>query len=91
MPAIAAFACIGAGVAMVALQAGAFAPPGRSPGSPPGAGIATVAVAGYSGSVANGPAIGFVARGIGLTGALGLLGVACACVAVSRAALAHAS
>ena len=41
-----------------------------------GAGIAAVATAGYAGGVVNGPAIGFLARGVGLTGALGLVGVA---------------
>ena len=79
VPAVAGFACVGAGVAMVVPAV--FRAAGSVTGLAAGAGIATVAVAGYSGSVANGPAIGFVARGIGLTGALALLGVACALVA----------
>jgi fucose permease len=80
VPAIAGFACIGAGMAMVVPAV--FRAAASVTGIAAGAGIAAVAVAGYSGSVANGPAIGFVARGIGLTGALALLAVACALVAV---------
>jgi len=80
IPAIFGFACVGAGVAMVVPAV--FRAAGSVTGIAAGAGIASVAVAGYSGSVANGPAIGFVAREIGLTGALALLGVACAFVAV---------
>ena len=80
VPAVAGFACIGAGVSMVVPAV--FRAAGSVTGIAAGAGIASVAAAGYSGSVANGPAIGFVARGIGLTGALALLGVACALVAV---------
>ena len=79
IPAIAGFACVGAGVATVVPAV--FRAAGSVTGIAAGAGIATVAVAGYSGSVANGPTIGFVARGIGLTGALSLVGVACALVA----------
>ena len=80
VPAIAGFACIGAGMAMVVPAV--FRAAASVTGIADGAGIAAVAVAGYSGSLANGPAIGFVARGIGLTGALALLAVACALVAV---------
>ena len=47
-----------------------------APGISSGAGIASVATAGYLGAVVNGPAIGFLARGIGLSGALGLIIVA---------------
>jgi Major Facilitator Superfamily len=46
------------------------------------AGIAAVASAGYSGGLLNGPAIGFLARGVGLSAALGLLVVAGAVIAV---------
>ena len=80
VPAIAGFACVGAGVATVVPAV--FRAAGSMTGIAAGAGIATVAVAGYTGSLANGPTIGFVARGVGLTAALGLLGVACALVAV---------
>jgi len=80
VPAIAGFACVGAGVATVVPAV--FRAAGSVTGIAAGAGIATVAVAGYTGSLANGPTIGFVARGVGLTAALGLLGVACALVAV---------
>jgi len=79
VPAILGFACVGAGVATVVPAV--FRAAGSVTGIAAGAGIATVAVAGYSGSVANGPTIGFVASGIGLTGALSLVGVACALVA----------
>ncbi len=85
VPAIVGFACVGAGVATVVPAVFRVAAVGhgdrrrrrhrRRSRSP-----ATAA------RVANGPAIGFVARGIGLTGALGLLVVACALVAAARAA-----
>ena len=52
------------------------------PGVSSGAGIAAVATAGYTGGVVNGPAIGFLARGFGLTAALSLLAVAGALIAV---------
>jgi hypothetical protein len=52
------------------------------PGISSGAGIASVATAGYCGGVVNGPTIGFVARGIGLSAALGLIGVAGALIAL---------
>ena len=47
-----------------------------------GAGIAAVATAGYTGGVVNGPAIGFLARGVGLTAALSLIAVAGALIAL---------
>jgi MFS family permease len=74
VPAFAGFACIGAAAAP--LVPALFRVGGTVSGVASGAGIAAVATAGYSGSLVNGPAIGFVARGIGLTGALGLIGVA---------------
>ncbi|HEX5246113.1 MAG TPA: MFS transporter [Gaiellaceae bacterium] len=46
------------------------------------AGIAAIASAGYSGGLLNGPAIGFLARGVGLSAALGLLVVAGAVIAL---------
>ena len=46
------------------------------------AGIAAVATAGYTGGVLNGPVIGFLARGVGLSAALGLLVVAGAVIAL---------
>lgn len=73
-PALVGFACVGAGCAAIvpALYRVAAAAPGVSSG----AGIAAVATAGYSGGVLNGPVIGFFARGVGLTGALGLVAAA---------------
>jgi hypothetical protein len=61
-----AFALVGAGCA--AIVPALFRVAGSVPGVASGAGIAAVATAGYSGAVINGPAIGFLARGIGLTG-----------------------
>jgi hypothetical protein len=46
------------------------------------AGIAAVATAGYTGALVNGPAIGFVARVVGLTAALGLVGAAALVIAL---------
>ena len=40
------------------------------------------ATAGYTGGVVNGPSIGFLARGVGLTGALGLVAAAGLLIAV---------
>ena len=39
-------------------------------------------VRGYTGGVVNGPAIGFLARAVGLTGALGLVGAAALVIAL---------
>ena len=83
VPVIAGFACIGAGVAT--LVPAVFRAAGSVTGVAAGAGIAAVAAAGYSGSVVNGPAIGFIARGVGLTGALALIGIALALVAMLAA------
>jgi MFS family permease len=47
-----------------------------------GAGIAAVATAGYTGGLVNGPVIGFLARGVGLSAALGLVAAAGAAVAL---------
>jgi hypothetical protein len=74
VPALVGFACVGAGCA--AIVPALFRIAATAPGVSPGAGIAAVATAGYSGGVINGPAIGFLARGVGLTGALGLVAVA---------------
>jgi fucose permease len=80
IPALAGFALVGAGAA--ALVPALFRVAAAAPGVSSGAGIASVATAGYLGGVLNGPAIGFLARGIGLTGALWLIAVAGALVAL---------
>jgi hypothetical protein len=74
VPALIGFACVGAGSAP--LIPALFRVGGTVAGVASGAGIAAVATAGYAGGVVNGPAIGFLARGVGLTGALGLIGAA---------------
>jgi fucose permease len=71
VPSLIGFACVGAGCA--ALVPALFRVGAEAPGISSGAGIAAVATAGYIGGVVNGPAIGFLARGVGLTGALGLV------------------
>lgn len=68
------FALVGVGSAV--LVPAIFRVAGTTARSSAAAGIAAVATAGYAGAVVNGPAIGFFARGVGLTGALGLLGAA---------------
>jgi predicted MFS family arabinose efflux permease len=80
VPALIGFALVGAGCA--ALVPALFRVAASVPGVSSGAGIAAVATAGYTGGVVNGPAIGFLARGIGLSGALSLLGVAGALIAL---------
>lgn len=80
VPALVGFACVGAGSAPIVPAL--FRVGGTVPGIASGAGIAAVATAGYAGGVVNGPAIGFLARGVGLTGALGLLGAAALAIAL---------
>jgi MFS transporter len=80
VPGLLGFACIGAGSA--ALVPALFRVAASVDGVSAGAGIAAVATAGYLGGVLNGPAIGFLARGVGLTAALSLIGVAGALVAL---------
>jgi hypothetical protein len=80
VPALIGFALVGAGCA--ALVPALFRVAAAVPGVSPGAGIAAVATAGYTGGVVNGPAIGFLARGVGLTAALSLIAVAGALIAL---------
>jgi len=80
VPALVGFAMVGAGCA--AIVPALFRVAGSVPGIASGAGIAAVATAGYMGAVVNGPTIGFLARGVGLTGALSLVGVGAAVIAV---------
>ena len=80
VPALVGFALVGAGCA--ALVPALFRVAASVPGVSSGAGIAAVATAGYTGGVVNGPAIGFLARGVGLSGALSLLAVAGALIAL---------
>jgi predicted MFS family arabinose efflux permease len=79
-PALVGFACVGAGCA--AIVPALFRVAAAAPGVAAGAGIAAVATAGYTGSVVEGPVIGFLARGIGLSGALGLVVAASAAIAL---------
>ena len=80
VPALIGFALVGAGSA--ALVPALFRVAAAAPGVSSGAGIAAVATAGYTGGVVNGPAIGFLARGVGLTAALSLIAVAGALTAL---------
>jgi hypothetical protein len=79
-PALVGFALVGAGCA--ALVPALFRVAAAAPGVSAGAGIAAVATAGYTGGVVNGPAIGFLAQAVGLTGALSLIAVAGALIAL---------
>jgi predicted MFS family arabinose efflux permease len=79
-PALVGFACVGAGCA--AIVPALFRVAAAAPGISAGAGIAAVATAGYTGSVIEGPVIGFLARGIGLSGALGLVVAVSAAIAL---------
>ena len=80
VPALVGFACVGAGCA--AIVPALFRVAASAPGISSGAGIAAVATAGYTGGVLNGPSIGFLARGVGLSIALGLVAVAGVVIAV---------
>jgi Major Facilitator Superfamily len=77
---LAGFALVGIGCA--AIVPALFRVAGSVSGIGAGAGIAAVATAGYTGGVVNGPAIGFLARGVGLSGALGLVAGASALIAL---------
>jgi fucose permease len=79
-PGLVGFALVGVGCA--AVVPALFRVAGSVPGVSSGAGIAAVATAGYTGGVVNGPAIGFLAGGVGLTGALGLVAAASALIAL---------
>jgi fucose permease len=74
VPSLAGFALVGAGCA--AIVPALFRIAAAAPGISSGAGIAAVATAGYTGGVVNGPSIGFLAHGVGLSGALGLVAAA---------------
>jgi hypothetical protein len=74
VPALVGFAAVGAGSA--AIVPALFRVAASVPGVSSGAGIAAVATAGYMGGVINGPVIGFLARGVGLTSALGVVAAA---------------
>jgi fucose permease len=78
IPALAGFGLVGAGCA--AIVPALFRVGGSVPGVSSGAGIAAIATSGYTGAVVSGPAIGFLARGIGLTGALSLIGISAALI-----------
>jgi fucose permease len=80
VPALFGFALVGAGAG--ALVPALFRVAASVPGISSGAGIAAVATAGYFGGVVNGPSIGFIARGVGLSGAMSLIGVAGALILV---------
>jgi hypothetical protein len=80
VPALIGFAVVGIGCA--AVVPALFRLGGSAPGVAKGAGVAAVATAGYAGGLLNGPAIGFLARGIGLSAALGLVVVAGAVIAL---------
>jgi hypothetical protein len=74
------FAVVGAGCA--AIVPTLFRAAAAVPGVSAGAGIAAAATAGYHGGVVNGPTIGFLARGIGLTASLALIGIFGALIAM---------
>ena len=80
VPALVGFGLVGAGCA--AIVPALFRVGGSVPGISSGAGIAAVATSGYTGGVVSGPAIGFLARGIGLTAAMSLIGVSAALIAL---------
>lgn len=79
-PALVGFALVGMGCA--AIVPALFRVGGSAPGIAQGAGIAAVATAGYLGALVNGPAIGFLARAVGLSAALGLVAAAGGLVAL---------
>jgi hypothetical protein len=79
-PSLVGFALVGVGCA--AIVPALFRVGGSASGIAQGAGVAAVATAGYAGGLLEGPAIGFLARGVGLSAALGLVVVAGATIAL---------
>jgi hypothetical protein len=83
--ALAGFAAMGAGLGVVVPVL--FRAAGSTPGVPSGVGIAAVSTIGWLGFLAGPPAIGFAAGAVGLRGALAIVVVATAMVALlSRSA-----
>ena len=80
VPALVGFALVGIGCA--AIVPALFRIGGSMAGISQGAGVAAVATAGYTGGLLNGPLIGFLARAVGLSAALGLLVCAGAVIVV---------
>ena len=74
------FACIGAGFATVIPTV--FSAAGRVPGMSPGYALATVTTLGYAGFLAGPPTIGFASEVFGLRGALCVLLVTSALIAI---------
>ena len=74
LAAILGFGMVGLGLANIVPIL--FSAAGRTPGMAPGAAIAAVTTAGYSGFLAGPPMVGFAAEWIGLPAALGLLAAA---------------
>ena len=70
------------GIGMAAIVPALFRVATTTAGVSHSAGIAAVATSGYVGGVINGPAIGFLARGVGLSSALGLVALAAAAIAL---------
>ena len=85
--AILGFGLVGLGLANVVPIL--FSAAGRTPGIAPGAAIAAVTTAGYSGFLAGPPMVGFAAEWIGLPGALGLLAVAVGSMSIWAKLLKH--
>jgi len=88
VPALAGFALVGVGCA--AVVPALFRVAGSVSGVAPGAGIAAVATAGYTGGIVNGPAIGLLAGVVGLTWALSLVAAGSAAIALLGPRLAAA-
>lgn len=80
VPGLIGFALVGIG--MAAIVPALFRVATTTAGVSHGAGIAAVATTGYVGGVVTGPAIGFLARGAGLSAGLALIAVAAALVAL---------
>lgn len=79
------FAAVGAGFATVIPQV--FSAAGRVKEMSPGLALATVTTLGYGGFLLGPPVIGFVAEGIGLRGALGLVVLTSVCAVALAAVL----
>jgi len=81
LPAIVGFAMLGLGIGAIvpiALRAG-----GSQPGIPSGVGIAAVSTMGYAGMLSGPPVIGTFAGAVGIRGALGLVVILLAALALS--------
>ena len=89
LAALAGFALVGLGVAIIVPIA--FSAAGNTRGMTPSAAIASVSSTGYFGFLAGPPIIGFIAEGVTLRGALGVVALLCLLMSALAASVSQAA